>query len=226
MPNPDRHKDRGEFTQQYLAEMLVKCPRCGAPARIREGRLICLGCDLVREKSVAYAEMRGSTGHYWPEVPVTNWFWDIEAQAILNDNPIPACCTKCNGALDMPKRRLSFDHQQTPNAIKATCGGCGTENIVPVCWRPLLRHGEPRDPLFGCDLVLTAPMRDGVLYAYNAEHARDYLAFIEATHRERDPDAFGNNSWFTKLPAWIKSAKNRDKVTKVLRAFIEQAEKL
>lgn len=226
MPDPRRHKDSGGFAQHYVADMLVKCPRCDGAARITAGRLSCLGCGLVRTKPLAYAHMRSRTGQYWAQVPATDWYWDIQAYALHKGKPVPARCEQCNGALKMPTSRLTVDQQQLAAEISETCGGCGRENNVSVAWRPLLRAGEYRDPLFGAELLLTTPMREGTLYALGAEHARDYLAFIDATHRERDPGAFGNSSWFIKLPAWIKSAKNRDKVTKALQHFIDQANSL
>lgn len=219
MTEPARHKDTGDFAQKYYAQMLVVCPKCGAPAVIRNGRLSCNACGLMREKAAAFATMRSQGGVFWQAVPVKDWYWTVQAQATTGGKPTPSACRQCGGAIALSRAQKDFDTPPLPHRLDRTCGGCGRENTLEVGWRPVLEPGEPRDPLFGCELLLTKAMRGGVLYAYNASHTQDYLAFIRADHRERDAAAFGNTSWFTNLPAWIKSARNRDQIVKALEGF-------
>jgi hypothetical protein len=49
--------------------------------------------------------------------------------------------------------------------------------------------------------------------AYNEAHLQDLKAYIGASHRERRPDGW-KWSMVTRLPKWVKSAKNRDALLK------------
>jgi hypothetical protein len=42
--------------------------------------------------------------------------------------------------------------------------------------------------------------------------------FVSAKHRQRDPDVgtWMNNSLVSRLPKWLKAAKNRDQILKVI----------
>jgi hypothetical protein len=71
------------------------------------------------------------------------------------------------------------------------------------------------DPHFGLPLLLVEAGRFGPIWAYNAEHLAALKGYISATLRERTSSA-GNKSLFSRLPAWMKTAKNRDSVSKRL----------
>jgi hypothetical protein len=49
-----------------------------------------------------------------------------------------------------------------------------------------------------------------VLWAYNAEHLDFLEEYVRASIREREPNR--NASLASRLPAWLKSAKNREAV--------------
>ena len=71
------------------------------------------------------------------------------------------------------------------------------------------------DDYFELPLWLQTPCCDGVLWAYNERHVSFLEEFVGARLRERDRDVEGrwsNGSLASRLPAWIKSGKNRDAV--------------
>ncbi|MES5817960.1 hypothetical protein [Streptomyces sp. RG80] len=88
-----------------------------------------------------------------------------------------------------------------PRVICRSCGLCRTTN----------RCAWPR-------LWLRAETRHGVVTAYNLEHLDLLRRFVAADLRERDP-WYGHGRKMTyigRLPAWIKSAKNRGEVLRAI----------
>lgn len=67
-------------------------------------------------------------------------------------------------------------------------------------------------------LWLSTRTRHGEVWAYNLEHLDVLRRFVAASLRERDPwyEHGRKMTYIARLPAWIKSAKNR---TEVLRAI-------
>jgi hypothetical protein len=80
--------------------------------------------------------------------------------------------------------------------------------------------GGNRDWYFGFALWLETECCGERLWAYNPEHLGMLEAYVSAKLRERTKK--GRNSFFSKLPQWIKSAKNRDEVLKAIRRLKEK----
>jgi len=76
------------------------------------------------------------------------------------------------------------------------------------------RYSMTTDYWFGCELWLQAAFKTEVFRANNYEHLAYMKEYIGAGLRERN-----NREFFTlveKLPNFIKSAKNRDKLLKLI----------
>ena len=71
--------------------------------------------------------------------------------------------------------------------------------------------GEPVDPYFRLPLWLQANCCGKLLWAYNAEHLDLLESYVGARLRERRATP-GSMSMLARLPAWLKSAKNRDTI--------------
>jgi hypothetical protein len=59
-----------------------------------------------------------------------------------------------------------------------------------------------------------------ILWAYNQKHLEILESYVGAKLRERT--AKGRNSFLSKLPKWIKSAKNRDEILKAIGKLKEK----
>ena len=70
--------------------------------------------------------------------------------------------------------------------------------------------GGAIDWYFGLPLWLMEPCCGEVLWAYNLEHLEIIESYVAAKLRERTNK--GRNSFLSKLPKWLKSAKNRDEI--------------
>lgn len=98
---------------------------------------------------------------------------------------------------------------------RLVCRSCGLSRIDTG------PHGGTRRPGQRCcrpALWLRAETRHGELWAYNLEHLDLIRRFVAADLRERAPwyDTGRKMTLVARLPAWIKSAKNR---TEVLHAI-------
>lgn len=84
---------------------------------------------------------------------------------------------------------------------------------------PARGRDDSRDPFFRLPLWLQTPCCGKVLWALNEEHLAFLEGFVGAGLRERAADAgtgWANRSTASRLPLWVKSAKNRDQVLKGL----------
>lgn len=54
-----------------------------------------------------------------------------------------------------------------------------------------------------------------MLWAYNSDHLAFLRGYVEADLREREPNA--NASLASRLPKWLKSAKNRESVLRAVK---------
>lgn len=74
--------------------------------------------------------------------------------------------------------------------------------------------GTSVDWYFRLPLWLQISCCSEVLWAYNQEHLEMLENYVSAKLRERTVK--GRNSFLSKLPKWIKSAKNRDEILKAI----------
>ncbi|MEZ5427849.1 MAG: hypothetical protein R2747_16385 [Pyrinomonadaceae bacterium] len=70
------------------------------------------------------------------------------------------------------------------------------------------------DWYFRLPLWLAVPCGGETLWAYNREHLELIEDYVSAKLRERTKK--GGNSFLSRLPKWIKAAKNRDQVLKAI----------
>ena len=100
------------------------------------------------------------------------------------------------------------------SARRFQCSGCHHRAES----RPgALAIGGACDPYLRLALRLQTPTRHGLLYAYNAAHLDWIEAFVAAPLRERRiADGIANRSVASRLPPWVKSAKNREEVLRAL----------
>ncbi|MFE6332158.1 hypothetical protein ACFVP3_04100 [Streptomyces sp. NPDC057806] len=92
-------------------------------------------------------------------------------------------------------------HLETSRVICRSCGRCGP--VTPSTW--------PR-------LWLRAETRHGELWAYSLEHLDLIRRFVAADLRERAPwyEHGRKMTVVARLPTWVKSAKNRAEVLRVI----------
>ncbi|GAA4430819.1 hypothetical protein GCM10023148_35700 [Actinokineospora soli] len=118
-------------------------------------------------------------------------------------------CGRCGLRLEQRRRRW---RGVLPHGLPVRCPSCRAVTRLPAMalWR-----GDGGVPRFrGLELWLQIPFRGHVLWAYHEEHLDFLERYVAAAVRERQPNR--NSSVASRLPAWIKSAKNRDDILRAL----------
>lgn len=125
-------------------------------------------------------------------------------------------CPVCGG--------LAVVRLEEPNPDTESIGWAIERLVAPrrmTCTRCSAHRRQGRRawarPRMGLSLRLWAETRHGILYAYNEDH----LAYLEdyvgsAIRREVRTASFLNGSVLSRLPAWVKAAKNRAEVLKAI----------
>lgn len=136
-------------------------------------------------------------------------------------------CPKCEGRATV----LNRGDEAHPK-IRLTCRVCGHSDDW-VCLNPGYCYsadstkyqkgsvciGGAVDWYFHLPLWLQTPCCGETLWAYNEEHLNFLENFVSASLREQEKDEqFGgsNRSLASRLPKWMQSAKNRERVLKRL----------
>jgi len=105
-------------------------------------------------------------------------------------------CPRCD--------HIAHFERQTHPTTRLVCRSCGLCNTTGRCSWPAL--------------WLQTETRHGEIWAYNLEHLDLLRRFVAASLRERAPwyDTGQKMTYVARLPAWIKSAKNRDEVLRAI----------
>ncbi|MFI2741487.1 hypothetical protein ACG2LH_01995 [Zhouia sp. PK063] len=120
------------------------------------------------------------------------------------------CATELN--INIP----NVNEKKENIAIK--CPNCGeTENYKPRNVKRQWTYPEtekPSDSYFGLPLWLTKNFRGNIFWAFNYDHLEYLKDYISADLREKN----GRTHWtmVEKLPDWMKSGKNREKILKLI----------
>ena len=122
-------------------------------------------------------------------------------------------CPTCGGYAAILPRDPS--DAQASAARRMVCRDCGATRD-----KPQTPNGAPIDPFMGLAPRFRAATRHGDLVAWNEAHL-DYLetylsGLIRVEQRPADPAAPRNQTIVSRLPAWAKSAKNRDEILRAI----------
>ena len=139
--------------------------------------------------------------------------WDFVADEML------LVCPRCSSPawsriLDEKKS------QETPVSLWADRRVTCTQCTYTKSWRGnstfAATHTSPvKDGYFKLPLFLQVPCLGDSLWAYSPHHLNELLAWLAADLRQRKPDTtygWSNRSYFSRLPKWMKLAKNRKAV--------------
>ncbi len=96
---------------------------------------------------------------------------------------------------------------------KLICPNCGLNKTLSSKEMRVSVNGS-FDMHFGLPLWLQIPCCGDTLWAYNEKHLEFIENYVAAKLRVRKPNV--NQSFVSRLPQWIKSAKNRDEILKAI----------
>jgi hypothetical protein len=127
-------------------------------------------------------------------------------------------CPRCDKRATV--RNIEDDgHPDRPYGLyRLQCASCAHREDLAPTWYPFGNvRGHTVDPFFQAPLLLQIDTRLGTVFAHEAH--LDWLEqFVSAGLRERTHlDGHANTSIASRLPRWMKLAKNRDEVLQTIR---------
>ncbi|WIY01720.1 hypothetical protein QRX60_48215 [Amycolatopsis mongoliensis] len=135
------------------------------------------------------------------------------ADEVLVRCPRCAACATVLARLGAPEYRTDRGDGRRMTRKRLRCLACGLSKDGFPLTQVI---GGPVDPSFRLPLWLQANCCGETLWAYNAGHLDLLESHVAARLRERGPVP-GSMSMVERLPAWLKSAKNRDEVLRAIR---------
>lgn len=206
-PVAGRHLDDGHGLWRYADRIAVRCHRCAAPGWVvrssRTARFRCLSCSVALQDGNNCGCAACGPG---------TWVGPVRYSG---QRPCGYCGHQWVRA---QAHRAAASPPLT--TLAAHCAQCGRSSEVSVSGSPL-RDAESNDPYFGLPLLLVTRTRAGLLWAYNQAHLQALHDYAAAPLRERAGVA--NGSMFSRLPQWMKLARNRALLQKATARLIAQA---
>ena len=135
-----------------------------------------------------------------------NRFQDANLRLSAFSNKTFVVCPKCSG-------KAIVKSIQVPEGAELRCSSCYYISDKPVSFDKK-SSSITNDYWFDCELWLQVSFKNERFWAHNYEHLAYMKQYIGAGLRERNGRGF-----FTlveKLPGFVKSAKNRDRLLKLI----------
>jgi len=223
----DRFVDQGISSLSLLKpEIWVHCPVCQKLAKIieikeRESETINVLCtQCTYRKALQHIRIQSydyMSYHFNLNQNMTEWSGACEVE-------INKKCTICKQGkykyLQQYARKSLI-----PRQITVSCNFCLRENKFDDSVYILRKVSYSKvgfDPYYSYSLFLNIAVRQGQICAYYPTHLEILKSFIQAGLRERKLPNY-NRSYFSRLPAWIKSSRNRKEILKAILRLEQMA---
>lgn len=192
-----RFEDEGAYKYSYYAVLHrgeridVKCPECGGHAYIE-----CANGEVQWRCSQCYAQA------------VKEEDYEYIGRGYC------AVCERWISVEVTDKKQISH------SLVHITCPHCGAVNQAEMHKRPTSRGyyreiQNGRDPLFDLELYFLDHVRGKQIWAVNREHLNYLIAYVSADLRVKSGGKMIKTASHS-IPAYIKDAKKRETVTRVL----------
>ncbi|WP_407482332.1 hypothetical protein [Elizabethkingia meningoseptica] len=188
------------YKQQYYAYdeyCLVVCPECGKDAVVK-GRS---GCDCSTVLECRHCNLRKTRA-------------DMEFYKAI----VKLHCPACGNFIHYEQENL----KSKPEHMPVKCNECDSVfQIQPKTEKYLLNYGiEDQhlacDSVFGCSFYFQEDFKGNLFWAKNMEHLLEMENYISSELRTRLPYRM---RMVERLPTFIKEAKNRDAILKILQKW-------
>ncbi|MDX3382159.1 hypothetical protein PV682_11920 [Streptomyces niveiscabiei] len=126
-------------------------------------------------------------------------FYDVRTELFHYADSALVHCPRCD-------RLAHREHRRADREVRVICRSCGFAAVDG--------RGSRALPLW-----LEAGTRHGTIWAYNLEHLTVLRDFVAAGLREHAPwheHEHRRMTYVARLPAWIKSAKNRAEILRTI----------
>lgn len=200
----ERFQDENKWLGSFGDIINVKCPKCASKAIVRR--------TFVSEWY--YSDKR--------ILECKNCYYSQKEVAVKYLAYIDAYC--CNN-----EDKIQFQSQllnEEPKQIKLKCPICSEVkhykpriDMVPFVFE--IDNSKMYDTNFNVEIWYQKDFGKSIFWAYNQLHIEYLERYIKAGLRERNNNGSSNGTMVSRLPKFIKEAKNREKLLKILEKWKE-----
>lgn len=200
----ERFQDENKWLGSFGDIINIKCPQCGSQAMVKR----------TFESQLYYNDKR--------VLECKNCYYSLKDVPLKYKAYVDSYC--CNNV-----DKIKFESQllnEKPDKIKIKCTVCNeTKEFKPkieevsfvFAWdRSVVREG-----FFNAELWYQNGFGKGFFWAYNLEHINYLERYIKADLRERNNNGSYNGTMISRLPKFVKAAKNRERLLKIIKKWKE-----
>ncbi len=202
----ERFQDENKWLGNFEDEILVKCPKCQSKSSVIKH--LKEGCQCGR---------------------CTITFFECKECFYKMDEPVYQYIAYgkhyCNNCYE-PFEFESMGLKEIPVRYKTKCPHCNFQEECKPKIRKVRREsnfndGLVREDKYNLPLWFQKEFSGNIFWAYNLDHI-DYLqGYIQADLRERNAKVNAFGTMIARLPMFVKAAKNREKLLKILKKWKE-----
>ncbi|MCC9073616.1 hypothetical protein LNQ49_18720 [Flavobacterium sp. F-65] len=199
-----RFQDENKFLGYFSNEVLVQCPKCDCKSAVKREKKI--GCECGRCFTTVFE--------------CKHCFYRLEAPVYQYIAYGKAYCNHCFEKYEFESQPL----KECPEKYRAKCPHCSFQEewkpkIKKVLQNSKINDGLIKEEWYNLPLWFQKEVDGNVFWAYNQEHI-DYLErYIGASLRERNSKINYSSSLVSRLPKFVKEAKNREKLLKIIEKW-------
>lgn len=199
-----RFQDENKFLGSFANEILVKCPKCDSKSAVKRENKI--GCECGRCYTTVFE--------------CKHCFYKLAEPVYQYIAYSRVYCNHCFEKYEFESQPLN----NKPETYRVKCPHCNFQEewkpkIKEVLQNSNINDGLEKEQWYNFPLWFQKEVDGNIFWVYNQEHI-DYLErYIEANLRERNSKANYTSSLVARLPKFVKEAKNREKLLKIIEKW-------
>ena len=203
----ERFQDENKWLGNFADEIFVRCPKCDLQSSVKRNKVL-LECKC------------GRCYDYSNVFECKNCFYKLEEpiyQYVAFGNPY---CNNCYEKYEFESQPL----KEKPDKYNARCPHCNFQEewkpkIKKLVLSPKGNDGLVREQTYNFPLWFQKEINQDIFWVYNKEHIVYLERYIKASLRERNSKINNSASLVARLPKFVKEAKNREKLLKILEKW-------
>jgi hypothetical protein len=177
----------------YMREFSVECPKCKCEAIVTNDGTFRLDNGRLTCRNCTYSENASDLIRY--------------------KSIVKRYCDNCGKQFEA----IYPSEKEPAPRITVPCPHCGTiQDYKPKIEKYKAGYKSPGavDPVFNLPLWFQVEIKGNLMWAFNRSHLSEIKSYVNAKLRERQ--TWKHTTMVEKLPQFIKAAKNREMIIKVI----------
>ncbi|WP_276380445.1 hypothetical protein [Flavobacterium sp. H4147] len=202
----ERFQDENKILWSFSSEILVKCPKCESKASILKKPAEDCKCGKCKVTSFECKHCFTK-----PRQPIIKYVAYGKRY-----------CINCRKSYEFESQAF----KKKSLIYKTRCPHCnfqeeGKTKIKEIIEESKFEKGLMRERWYNLPLWFQKEFDNEIFWAYNLDHIYYLERYINAGLRERNSKVNYTSSLVARLPKFVKAAKNREKLLKILKKWKE-----